>query len=393
MPRCSRRFVALALGLASLLAAAPSASAQADPFDQEIARAQAEVEAAQAAAHEAAGRLVAAQEQLAAVEAEIVAVQAHVAEIEAQIPALKAEVKRLRRIVRHRAAALYRNSGPTNKENAIPLNPSLQAVRHQRLTDAAAKQDDATMDQLDAAVAQLAATKQELAAQQGVLAQQQQQLGETEAQLASQQAELDRRVAIANSALERARALGALRANGEPVMGPTILTAAQMAGWWRTRDYTFRVPGMTIDSLAQLFVEEGQAEYIRGDLAFAQSIIETGGFRSAPSNNFAGLGWCDSCSTGRRFPSARDGIRAQVQHLKNYADSTSRSSGLAYPPSPYWYGSNPVTARRNFDTFYAKGWAPTWNDMGKGNWATSRTYSENVLRVYADMIAYAQTHG
>jgi hypothetical protein len=176
-------------------------------------------------------------------------------------------------------------------------------------------------------------------------------------------------------------------------MGPTILTGAQMAGWWHTQDYTFRVPGMTIESLAQLFVEEGQAEHVRGDFAFAQAIIETGGFRASPNNNFAGLGWCDSCSTGRRFPTARDGIRAQVQHLKNYADSTSRASGLAYPPSPYWYGSNPDTARRNFDTFFAKGWAPTWNDMGKGNWATDRAYSGKVLRVYASMVAYAQTHG
>jgi hypothetical protein len=392
VPRCSRRFGALALGLAIFIATTPSASAQ-DPFDQEIARAQAEVEAAQAAAHEAAGRLVAAEEARAAVEAQIVAVQARVAEIEAQIPALKAEVSRLRRIVRRRAAALYRNSGPANKENAIPLNPSLAAVRRQRLTDAAAKQDDATMAQLDAAAAQLAAIKEELAVQQGVLAEQQEQLAATEQQLVAQQAELDRRVAVANAALERARILGALRANGEPVMGPTILTATQMAGWWRTQGYSFRVPGMTIESVAQLFVEEGQAEYIRGDLAFAQSIVETGGFRAAPNNNFAGLGWCDSCSTGRQFPTARDGIRAQVQHLKNYADSTSRASGLAYPPSPYWYGSNPTTARRNFDTFFAKGWAPTWNDMGKGNWATDRAYSGKVLRVYADMVAYAQTHG
>ena len=389
-----RRFVALALGLA-IVAVGPAAGAgaQADPFDQEISRAQVEVEAAQAAAHEAYGQLVAAQEQRAAVEAEIVAVQARIVEIEAQIPALQAEVRRLRQLLRQRAAALYRNSGPAEEENAVPLNPSLEAVRREKLTDAAAKQDKSTMDQLDAAVEQLARVREELSAQQATLTQQQQQLAQVEAGLASQQAELDRRVAIANAALERARAIGALRAQGEPVMGPTILTAAQMAGWWHTRDYSFRVPGMTIEGLAQLFVEEGQSEYVRGDLALAQAIVETGGFRSAPNNNFAGLGWCDSCSTGRSFPTARDGVRAQVQHLKNYADSTSRTTGLAYPPSPYWYGSNPDTARRNFDTFFAKGWAPTWNDMGHGNWATDRAYSGKVLRVYADMIAYAQTHG
>jgi peptidoglycan hydrolase CwlO-like protein len=393
MPASPRRFVALALGLAILTMGPVTGAGAQDAFDQQIAQAQAEVEAAQAAAHEAAGRLVAAQEQRAAVEAEIVAVQARIAEIEAQIPALQAEVRRLRKIVRQRAAALYRSSGPAESENAIPLNPSLDAVRAQRLADAAAKQDKRMMDELDAAVAQLAIVKQDLATQQAALAQQQQQLVQTEAQLAAQQAELDRRVAIANQALERARALGALRARGEPLMGPTILTASQMAGWWRTRGYDYRVPGISIDGLAQVFVEEGQAENVRGDLAFAQSIVETGGFRSAPANNFAGLGWCDSCSTGRQFPTARDGVRAQIQHLKNYADISSRASGLAYPPSPYWYGSNPDTARRNFDTFFAKGWAPTWNDMGRGNWATDRGYSAKVLNVYADMVAYAQANG
>ena len=103
------------------------------------------------------------------------------------------------------------------------------------------------------------------------------------------------------------------------------------------------------------------------------------------------MGWCDSCSTGRRYPTPRDGIRAQIQHLKNYADATSRASGLANPPSPIWYGGDPATAIRNFDTFFAKGWAPTWTDMGHGNWATAKNYSAAVLKVYADMVTFART--
>jgi hypothetical protein len=84
-------------------------------------------------------------------------------------------------------------------------------------------------------------------------------------------------------------------------------------------------------------------------------------------------------------------VRAQVQHLKNYADATSVAAGLAHPPSPYWYGADPVVAARKFDTFFAKGWAPTWSDMGHGNWATDKAYSGKVLRVYADMVAFART--
>jgi len=266
-------------------------------------------------------------------------------------------------------------------------------VRAKRLGDAAAKSDDDTVQKLKAIVKKLEETKEELGKQQTQLAQQQVALEKLEDELVFEQAELDRRVAIANAALERARAIGALRARGEPVQGPTILTAAQMAGWWRTRGYRFRVSGITIDQLAQIFVEEGQAEGLRGDFAFAQSIVETGGFSASPSYNFAGLGWCDSCASGSRFPTARDGVRAQIQHLLNYADPASRSWLLHFPPSPYWYGSEPGRAAHNFDTFYAKGWAPTWNDMGNGNWATDPSYSGKVLRVYRDMVGYAQSHG
>jgi hypothetical protein len=306
---------------------------------------------------------------------------------------LRAEARRLRKLIRERAAVLYRHSGPYTPDEAFPLNPSLRNVRAKHLGDAAAKSDEDNRQKLEAIAKQLEVKKQELAQQQTELAKQQASLAKLKDELVFEQAELQRRVAIANEALARAKAIGALRARGEPVQGPTILTAAQMAGWWRTRGYHFRVNGTTIDGLAQIFVEEGQAEGVRGDFAFAQSIVETGGFSSSPSNNFAGLGWCDSCSYGSRFPTARDGVRAQIQHLLNYADSSSRAWKLHHPPSPYWYGSDPGRAAHNFDTFFAKGWAPTWNDMGHGNWATDPNYAGKVLKVYRDMVAYAQAHG
>ena len=139
---------------------------------------------------------------------------------------------------------------------------------------------------------------------------------------------------------------------------------------------------------AQMFVEEGTAENVRADFAFAQSYVETGGFRAGGSdNNFSWLGACDGCSGETRFPTARDGVRAQIQHLRNYADHQSVASDLQNPPSPYWYGSDPATAARNFDTFYAKGWAPTWQMMGHGNWATDPNYASKVIGVYNRMIA------
>ena len=37
-----------------------------------------------------------------------------------------------------------------------------------------------------------------------------------------------------------------------------------------------------------------------------------------------------------------------------------------------------------------KGWAPTWSDMGHGNWATDPSYSGKVIHVFNAMVAFAQ---
>ena len=120
--------------------------------------------------------------------------------------------------------------------------------------------------------------------------------------------------------------------------------------------------------------------------------METGGFSASPDNNYSGLGWCDSCARGTVFPTPRDGIRAQIQLLLNYADPTSRTAKLHHPPSPYWWDSDPTRAANYFDTYFAKGWAPTWSDMGHGNWATDPNYSAKVIGVYHRMVAWAQSH-
>jgi hypothetical protein len=218
------------------------------------------------------------------------------------------------------------------------------------------------------------------------------QLDELLPRLEMERAVFDQKVAAANRALEVAEQIGALRALGEPVMGPTVLSATEMVAWYRSSGASPRLSGgMSIDELAQIYVEEGTAENVRGDFAFAQSYIETGGFRAGGGdNNFSGLGACDGCSGERQFPTARDGVRAQIQHLRNYADRSSRASDLSDPPSPYWYGADPATAVRNFDTFFAKGWAPIWQMMGHGNWATDPNYASKVTGVYKRMVASRQ---
>jgi Mannosyl-glycoprotein endo-beta-N-acetylglucosaminidase len=183
-----------------------------------------------------------------------------------------------------------------------------------------------------------------------------------------------------------------------PVMGPNILSSAQIAAWYSSKHKTFAVPGISVRDLAQLFLSEGAAENIRGDIAFAQSIVETGYFGYVgsivkPSNfNFAGMGACDSCNSGRQFPSPLVGVRAQIQDLRNYADAKSRAADLRHAPVPEWYAYpslNPTTAAYNFDHFFRKGKAPTWNQMGNGNHATSPSYGPAVISVYQSMLVYS----
>ncbi|HEY3725270.1 MAG TPA: glucosaminidase domain-containing protein [Acidimicrobiia bacterium] len=182
-----------------------------------------------------------------------------------------------------------------------------------------------------------------------------------------------------------------------PVMGPNILTADQLTAWYNSKHRAFNVPGINVHDLAQLFLWEGAAENVRGDIAFAQSVVETGYFGYVgsivtPANwNFAGMGACDSCSSGRQFPSPQIGVRAQIQDLRNYADAGSRAANLPNPPVPQWYAwpsLNPVTAAYNFDHFFRKGLAPTWNQMGNGNHATSPIYGPTVISVFQNMLTF-----
>ncbi|HSO97140.1 MAG TPA: glucosaminidase domain-containing protein [Acidimicrobiia bacterium] len=390
-PRWSARWlVALLVGVIAVGLAGAPGWAQTDPG---VAVALTNLQQAPAAAHAAADQVQATTQQQAAVQAKIAANQARIAQLEAQIPIIRAQEAQLRKVLQQRAAAIYVSSGPLGHYESVLPDPTLTYVRRKVLANAAAKRDHQNADQLAALQVQLAQSESELKTEQTSLAQQSAQLDQLAAQLQSQQALMNQRVSDANAALERAKELGALRASGrEPIQGPAVLTAAQMAGWIRSRGYSPHIQ-TTIDDLAQIYIQEGNDEGVRGDFAFAQAVIETGGFESAPANNYAGMGWCDSCSNGRGFPTPRDGVRAQIQHLLNYADSTSRAAKLHHPPSPFWYGSDPATAAQNFDTFFAKGWAPTWSDMGHGNWATDPNYSGKVIKVFNDMVAFAQGGG
>jgi len=171
------------------------------------------------------------------------------------------------------------------------------------------------------------------------------------------------------------------------VMGPCArLGVDQIVSWFEGKarpTYRALVP---VRDLVAMFVEEGQAEGVRGDIAFVQSIIESGWFSfpgrvPASANNFSGFGATDSTASYGIFPDARTGVRAQIQHLRAYADTAATT--CAVPPL-----HNPCVDPR-FGYVAPKGKAPTWNQFGNGNWATDPAYAGKILNLYTDMLASA----
>ena len=388
------------LGAPASLMAAPEASAQDDPA---VVRARDEVQRAQAEALAARDRYLSAvnerdqaQRQIADLEAAIPALRAQEEELRAQEAELRAQETLLRAQLGIRAAALYKNANPADGLEILTSKNRMAAGRRTKLTEAADEFDNVragqlheTADRLRQVQVELEAKRAQLEAKRTELEAKRAELDGVVARLDQEKATFDQKVAEANRKLDVAEEIGALRALGEPVMGEPVLTAGEILAWYRSTGSTPRLSGGTsIEQLVEMFLQEGLAENVRGDLAFAQAYIETGGFKAGGrENNFSGLGACDGCIGQREFPTALDGVRAQIQHLRNYADRRSRAADLAHPPSPYWYGRDPATAVSNFDTFFAKGWAPTWQMMGRGNWATDTDYSSKVIGVYNRMIA------
>ena len=110
------------------------------------------------------------------------------------------------------------------------------------------------------------------------------------------------------------------------IMGEAVATAAQMTAHALGVNPAPKLPNCNVMQLAEMFLEEGRAEGVRGDVAWAQSLLETGYFKygrivTPDMNNYSGIGalYEDRPGFAARFDSPRMGVRAQIQHLKAYA--------------------------------------------------------------------------
>jgi hypothetical protein len=121
--------------------------------------------------------------------------------------------------------------------------------------------------------------------------------------------------------------------------------------------------------LPMLYRQEAAIEGVNYDIAFCQMCVETGylsfgGDIRPEQNNFGGLGAVGGGAAGASFPSARIGVRAQVQHLKAYGSTAPLVQELVDPRF----------------RFVARGIAPLVQQLS-GRWAADPDYGLKILSV------------
>lgn len=155
-----------------------------------------------------------------------------------------------------------------------------------------------------------------------------------------------------------------------PIMGQSSVTTEQMVKYFQENgaEYPSEVlsegGAANIETFCQMYYEEAVAEGVRPEVAFVQTMKETGwlqygGDARIEQYNFAGLGTTGGGVAGNSYPDVRTGIRAQIQHLKAYATEQplvqecvdDRYGYVAKGSAPYveWLGQN--------ENPYGYGWA------------------------------------
>ena len=156
------------------------------------------------------------------------------------------------------------------------------------------------------------------------------------------------------------------------IMGDTVAAAEQMKAYLKAKNPNV---AQSVLDMVPLYLSEGRAEGVRGDIAFAQSCLETGNFTFSGSavtlsqNNFCGMGVTSNGMKGNSFDTPQLGIRAQVQHLKAYASTDALKNACIDPRFKY------VTRGC---AEYVEWLGQKENPDGKG-WAAGAGYGEKIL--------------
>ena len=116
---------------------------------------------------------------------------------------------------------------------------------------------------------------------------------------------------------------------GTPIMGKSAASVSSMVSLYDSTGHTYPTiyaskGATTINDFCQIVLDEANAEGVKAEILFAQTMLETGwlkfgGSVKAEQCNFGGIGAVNANAGGASFGDVRSGLRAQVQHLKAYA--------------------------------------------------------------------------
>ena len=168
------------------------------------------------------------------------------------------------------------------------------------------------------------------------------------------------------------------------IMGKPVATVGQMQVYIKRKNPSV---GQQVLDMVPLYLSEGEAEGVRGDIALAQSCLETGNFGFSGSavtlkqNNFCGMGVTANGEKGNSFDTAQLGIRAQIQHLKAYADKADLVNELIDPRFKYVVRGSAT---------YVEWLGIQENPQGKG-WAAGVSYGAKILAILKGIIGAADS--
>ena len=181
------------------------------------------------------------------------------------------------------------------------------------------------------------------------------------------------------AAMEGSSQGGASTEGRTRIMGTAVATATQMQSYIKSVNPAV---AQSVIDMIPLYLSEGAAEGVRGDIAFAQSCLETGNFGFSGSavtldqNNFCGMGVTANGMKGSSFDTPQLGIRAQIQHLKAYASKDVLKNAVVDPRFQY------VTRGC---AEYVEWLGQKENPDGKG-WATGAGYGSKILTILQKVI-------
>lgn len=167
------------------------------------------------------------------------------------------------------------------------------------------------------------------------------------------------------------------------IMGDAVASVEQMRQYAKKKNPPV---AQSVSDMIPMYLSEGKAEGVRGDIAFAQSCLETGNFgfsQSAVSldqNNFCGMGVTENGVKGNSFSTPQLGIRAQIQHLKAYA---SLAALVHETIDPRFYFVVRGSAK------YVEWLGIQENPQGKG-WAAGVGYGGKILTILKNIIGEAE---